>query len=422
VVKIFILEPAQVIKKYLFGVQLHAFQFMEILLILRMKNNLYLNTGQLRMTYRLREKTRPVKRNLCKRYYKMGIRGLVVQYGSWYCDICGVVMVSIKDIAKQVGVSVSTVSRVANGKKYVNPKKREQILSIIEETGYVPNQAARNMVLRRSFTVGIVIPYTFNMFQRQLFSIIERHLESFGYHTLFFFVKFDGASEKECLARLKSEKLDGVILLQEIRDQSFYEALGRQQLPVVASTFSFSGIPSIYIDEEQAAIDAVNHLTGLGHRKINMICGSDFTFGRQRMEGYYKALEAAGIERDTSRVFFARYYTMESGMYSMRELLLRNRDFSAIYAASDDLAIGVIRILKDEGLRVPEDVSVVGFDDIEIADYMIPRLTTIRQPLEEMGGQTAQTLHRAITGNPIYKAEQILPYKLIIRESTARKD
>ncbi|GHV31941.1 LacI family transcriptional regulator [Spirochaetia bacterium] len=331
-------------------------------------------------------------------------------------------MVSIKDIAKQVGVSVSTVSRVANGKKYVNPKKREQILALIEETGYVPNQAARNMVLRRSFTVGIVIPYTFNMFQRQLFSIIERHLESFGYHTLFFFVKFDGASEKECLARLKSEKLDGVILLQEIRDQSFYEALSRLQLPVVASTFSFSGIPSIHIDEEQAAIDAVNHLTGLGHRKINMICGSDFTFGRQRMEGYYKALDAAGIERDTSRVLFARYYTAESGMYSMRELLLRNRDFSAIYAATDDLALGVIRILKDEGLRVPGDVSVVGFDDIEIADYMIPRLTTIRQPLEEMGSQTTQTLHRAITGNPLYTAEQILPYKLIIRESTARKN
>jgi LacI family transcriptional regulator len=247
-------------------------------------------------------------------------------------------------------------------------------------------------------------------------------LESFGYHTLFFFVKFDGASEKECLTRLKSEKLDGVILLQEIRDQSFYEALSRLQLPVVASTFRFSGISSIHIDEETAAIDAVSHLTGLGHRKINMICGSDFTFGKQRVEGYYKALEAAGIERDSSRVLSARYYTAESGMYSMRELLLRNRDFSAIYAATDDLALGVIRILKDEGLRVPEDISVVGFDDIEIADYMIPRLTTIRQPLEEMGGQTARTLHRAITGNPLPNQEQILPYKLIIRESTGRKN
>jgi LacI family transcriptional regulator len=329
-------------------------------------------------------------------------------------------MISIKDIAKQVGVSVSTVSRVANGKKYVNPKKREQILALIEETGYVPNKAARDMVLQRSFTVGIVIPQTFNMFQRQLFSIIERHLESFGYHTLFFFVKFDGSSEEESLARLKSEKLDGVILLQEIRNEVFYETLRRLQLPVVAATFSFDGIPSIHIDEEHAAIDAVNHLISLGHRKINMICGSDFTFGKQRLEGYYKALEAAGIERDANRVLFARYYTAESGMYSMKELLLRNRDFTAIYAASDDLAIGVMRILKDQGLRVPEDVSVVGFDDIEVSDYLIPRLTTIRQPLVEMGEQTALTLHRAITGHPVSKHESVLPYKLIIRESTAR--
>ncbi|WP_010263552.1 LacI family DNA-binding transcriptional regulator [Treponema primitia] len=331
-------------------------------------------------------------------------------------------MVSIKDIAKQVGVSVSTVSRVANGKKYVTQKKREQILKLIEETGYVPNKAARNMVLQRSFTVGIVIPYTFNIFQRQLFSIVERHLESFGYHTLFFFVKFDDISEKDCLDRLKSEKLDGVILIQEIRNPVFYESLNRLQLPVVVSTFSFPDIPSIHVDEEQASMAAVNHLIGLGHRKINMICASNFTFGKLRVEGYYKALETAGIERDESRVLFAPYYTAESGMYTMRELLLRNRDFSAIYAATDELALGVIRILKDEGLRVPDDISVVGFDDIEISDYLIPRLTTIRQPLEEIGGQTALILHRTITGTPAFKQELVLPYKLIIRESTARKN
>jgi LacI family transcriptional regulator len=329
-------------------------------------------------------------------------------------------MISIKDIARQVGVSASTVSRVANGKNYVNPKKREQILKAIEETGYVPNKAARAMVMRRSFTVGIVLPYTFNMFQRQLFAIIERHLESFGYHTLFFFIKFDGTSEKECLARLKSEKLDGVIFLQEIRDQEFYDSLSRQGLPVIAATFSFPDVPSIHVDETQAAMDAVNHLIGLGHRRINMISGSDATFGKLRVEGYYKALDAAGIGRDPERVLIAPFYTAEAGMYSMRELLLKNRDFSAIYAATDDLAIGVMRILIDQGLRVPEDVSVIGFDDIEIADYTVPRLTTIRQPLDDMGQQAALILHRAITGQGTARQELVLPYKLIVRESTAR--
>jgi LacI family transcriptional regulator len=329
-------------------------------------------------------------------------------------------MISIKDIARQLGVSPSTVSRVANGKNYVNPKKREQILKVIEETGYVPNKAARAMVMKRSFTVGIVLPYTFNMFQRQLFAIIERHLESFGYHTLFFFLQFDSASEKECLARLKSEKLDGVILLQEIRDQLFYDSLSQLRLPVVASTFSFSDVPSIHVDEIRAAMDAVNHLISLGHRRINMISGSNTMFGKLRVEGYYQALNAAGIERDPSRVLIAPFYTAESGMYCMRELLLKNRDFSAIYAANDDLAIGVIRILTDKGIRVPEDVAVIGFDDIEIADYMVPRLTTIRQPLDDMGQQTALILHRAITGQGTARQELVLPHKLIVRESTAR--
>jgi LacI family transcriptional regulator len=329
-------------------------------------------------------------------------------------------MISIKDIAKQVGMSPSTVSRVVNGKKYVNPEKREQILKLIEETGYVPNQAARNMVLQRSFTVGIVIPDTFNMFQRQLFSIIERHLESFGYHTMFFFVKFDSASEDACLSRLKSEKLDGIILLHEISNLAFYDHLINARSPVVTATFQFSGIPAIHVNEEQASMDAVKHLLLLGHRKIKMISGDGFTFGRQRATGFFQAMTEADIPWDERNVVFVRHYSAEFGMYGMRELLLQDRDFTAVFAATDELAVGAIRVLNDEGIRVPKDVSVIGFDDIEISDYLTPRLTTVRQPLTEMGEQTALSLHRQISGKGASTGNLILPYRLIIRESTAR--
>ena len=160
------------------------------------------------------------------------------------------------------------------------------ILRLIDETGYVPNKAARSMVLKRSFTVGIVLPDTFNMFQRQLFSIIERHLESFGYHTLFFFVKFEDQSEEACLARLKAEKLDGVIMLHEIKNPVFYEYIAKTGLPAVTATFHYPGISAIHVNEEQASRDAVNHLISLGHRRIMMISGDGFTFGRQRAEGF----------------------------------------------------------------------------------------------------------------------------------------
>ncbi|MDR2632663.1 MAG: LacI family transcriptional regulator [Treponema sp.] len=331
-------------------------------------------------------------------------------------------MVSIKDIAKQAGMSPATVSRVLNGKNNVNPEKRDQILKIIAETGYVPNKAARSMVLQRSFTVGIIINDTFNMFQRQLFSFIERRLESFGYHTLFFFMQFDGASEEACLARLKSESLDGIIMIHEMKNPQFYAYALEMKLPIVAATFSTQGVPSIHVNEEQAAFDAVSHLISLGHRNICMISGDGFSFGKQRAEGFFQAHEAVGLERNESLLIQVPYYTIEFGMYGMREFLLRDRDFSAIFAATDELAIGALRVLRDEGLRVPEDISVVGFDDIEIADYLIPRLTTIRQPLDEIGEQTALTLHRLINGCRGIGADMILPYKLIIRESTARKN
>jgi LacI family transcriptional regulator len=331
-------------------------------------------------------------------------------------------MVSIKDIAKQVGMSPSTISRVVNGKQYVNAEKRERILKLIEETGYVPNKAARSMVLKRTFTVGIVIPDTFNMFQRQLFSIIEHHLESFGYYSLFFFVKFEGASEEDCLDKLKSEKIDGVIMLHEIKSPRFYDYLLKAKVPSVLATFvdKDQRLPSIHVNEEQASFEAVLHLLNLGHKKINMLSGGSFSFGRQRAEGYYRALDSAGIPRDAGGVVFAKSYTAEAGMYGMRELLLRDRDFSAVFAATDELAIGAIRALKDEGIRVPEDVSVVGYDDIDISSYIVPRLTTIRQPLTDIGERTATLMHKCIINEKFSDSVITLPHELIIRESTAR--
>jgi LacI family transcriptional regulator len=329
-------------------------------------------------------------------------------------------MVSITDIAKQVGVSPSMVSRVLNGKKYVNAEKKEQILKLIEETGYVPNKAARNMAMHRSFTIGIVIPDAFNIFQRQLFSIIERYLDSFGYHTLFFFVKPDEISEKECLNHVKSEKLDGIIMLHEVKSPDFYEYLAQLKLPVISTMCNYNNIPTIKIDDKQAAFEAVTHLTSLGHRKISLICGSGFSFGDRRAEGYQQALKESGIDWEDGRVVYVPQYIPESGMYGMRELLLRNRDFTAVFAASDELALGAIRTLQDEGIRVPEDVSVIGFDDIDIADYLHPRLTTIRQPIREIGEQSALGLHRHINSGSSAIQELIIPHKLIIRESTAR--
>jgi LacI family transcriptional regulator len=327
-------------------------------------------------------------------------------------------MINISDIAKQAGVSTSMVSRVINGKSYVNAEKKEQILKLIKETGYVPSKSARNMVMQRTFTVGVVIPDGFNNFQRQLFSVIERQLDSFGYQTTFFFVKMDSLSEKKCLDRLKTEKVDGVIMLHEIKSSEFYDYIKDAHIPIISTLDNYNHIPTIKLDDKQAAFDAVNHLIQLGHQKIHMISGCSYSYGAHRLVGYHRALDGIGIKRDEKRIVDVQQYSAEAGMYAMRELLLRSRDFSAVFVSSDELALGAIRVLLDEGIRIPEDISVIGFDDIDISNYVYPRLTTIRQPITEIGEQSAAYLHQFITGQNNPELNIVLPHKLIIREST----
>lgn len=330
-------------------------------------------------------------------------------------------MMSIKDIAKLAGVSPSTVSRVINQKKYVKSELRERIMAVVQETGYVPSHAARSMVLKRSFTVGIVIPYAFNMFQRQLFAIIERQLETHGYHTLFFFAKWDPELELQCLRRLKSENLDGVIMLHEVIHPDFYAYIAHAPMPVVLCTFDRGNLacPSVHVNEEAAARDATEHLIGLGHRRIGFIAGSHFSFGAQRAAGYRMALEAAGIPYDESLVAAVPSYIAEDGLAGMRELLKRKPGLSAVFASTDELAIGAIRALYEAGSRVPDDVSVVGFDDIDVSAYLSPGLTTVAQPIEEIGRKTAEVMSRLISGEAYGDLSAIFGHKLVVRESSA---
>jgi len=330
-------------------------------------------------------------------------------------------MISIKDLARIAGVSPSTISRAVNGKKYVKPEIRERILELVKETGYVPNNAARSMVLKRTFTVGIVIPDTFNMFQRQLFSTIERSLEGFGYRTLFLFVKWEPESELACLRRLKAEKLDGIIMLHEVTHPSFYAYLAEGSVPVVLCTFSRegSGFPAVHVDEEAAARAATGYLIGLGHRNIGLISGSHFSFGAQRARGYRAALAEAGIAPDEGRIVFVPSYTPEDGRAGMRTLLRQNTGLSAVFAATDELAIGAVRALYEAGLAVPGDVSVVGFDDIDISAYLAPALTTIRQPILEMGRKTAELMSRSIADENDVDGAAVFGHELVVRESSA---
>lgn len=332
-------------------------------------------------------------------------------------------MVSIKDIAKMAGVSVSTVSRVLNHQMCVSADKRAKILEAIKQTGYVPNRAARDMVSKHTSTVGIVMPGTFNMFQRQLFSTIEHHLEQFGYHTSFYFATTDSEGERSCLKRLKADRLDGIIILHEIELVEFNQYLQENKIPTVLVTFERSTwkATSIHISEEEAALAAVNHLIKLGHKKIAYVGGTKYSFCKERLQGYKKALKTASLAYDEQLVVNSDTYNMEGGSKATKELLSRGVGFSAVFAITDELALGTIRTLSDHNLKVPDDISVIGFDNIELSSFSVPRLTTIAQPMMEMGQTAVALLHSLVTSKNRFPLSISLPFTIIERESTAQR-
>lgn len=330
-------------------------------------------------------------------------------------------MTSIKDIARLAGVSPSTVSRVINNREYVREEIRAKVTAIVKERGYVQNHVARSMVLRRTFTVGIVIPDTFNMFQRQLFATIEHHLEQQGYRTMFIFVTWSAESEAACLRKLKSESLDGIIMMHEVQNPSIYKYLRDYSGPVVLCTFGSDDFkfPTVHVDESAAAEAAVSYLAEKGHRKIGLIAGAHFRFSAKRAEGYRRVFARYGIEaKDEWRVTVPTY-SLEEGRLGMERLLRQDGGITAVFAMTDELAIGAMRALHEAGLRVPQDVSVIGFDDIDISAYTIPGLTTIRQPIREMGEKTATLICDLIAAGKSDRAPIVLSHLLVERESVA---
>lgn len=330
-------------------------------------------------------------------------------------------MTSIKDIARLAGVSSSTVSRVLNDKKYVRGEIRARVMGIVKEKGYVQNHTARSMVLRRTFTVGIVIPDTFNMFQRQLFATIEHRLEQQGYRTMFIFVTWSAESEAACLRKLKSESLDGIIMMHEVQNQAIYRYLNENPGPVVLATFGSGefAFPSVHVDETAAAEEAVSYLAGKGHRRIALLAGAHFNFSAQRAEGYRRVLERFGIEPREAWTVKVPSYSLESGRLGMERLFRQDPSITAVFAMTDELAIGAMRAVRDAGLRVPGDISIVGFDDIDISAYTTPSLTTIRQPIPEMGEMTATLICDLIAKGKSALPSILLPHSLAERESVA---
>lgn len=327
-------------------------------------------------------------------------------------------MVDIRDIARLAGVSTATVSKVLNNYTEVSDATKARILKIVEEVGYIPNSSARALSTKRTWLIGIVysehlhIGLEHNYFSGVL-EAFKSEVESLGYDVVFISGKDIGY-----LKRCQVRNVDGVfVVTADMMDTGLTE-LFDSKIKCVTTDVPYKSIPLVYSDNRQGSILAIDHLVQLGHRRIAHIAGPSTTIaGQERLDGYRQGLANGGIDYDESLVIEAAEYDSKSGYECMKRLLNLPQRPTAVYVMCDLTALGVIHAINECGLKVGEDISVVGFDDIELASHIHPALTTVKQDRKAIGKALAQILNKSINHEKV-DVRTLIDTELVVREST----
>ena len=327
--------------------------------------------------------------------------------------------VTIGKVARAAGVSASTVSRVLNGTAVVSDVKKQAIDEAIASLGFVPNPIARGLAGGRTFSIGVVTQALDSPFYGAAMRGIEEELMPAGYNALFVSGHWNASAEARCLAVLQSRRVDGIIVLTgRLSDQALKAYAKSQPLVVTGRTLKAPGLFALNFDNFEGGRLATQHLIHLGHQRIAFITGDPgHPDATERLRGYRAALEAAGIAFDEALVVPGEYHEL-SGLLAVDRLLETRQRFTAIFAANDQMAIGAALGLQRRSLRVPEDVSIVGFDDLPTSQYAIPPLTSVQQPAYELGRLAASAMLQLLTDAK--PSVEVPAPRLVARESSRR--
>ena len=328
---------------------------------------------------------------------------------------------TIKDVASAAKVSTATVSRVLEQTAPVSPHTRARVLKAVAEVNYSPNIIARNLRRQETRTVFMVVRDMRNPFYLEVFRGIEAEARAQGYNVLMGNTEDSVEREHDYFRMLKARYADGMILMTGKLPRDSNAALGQWHPPMVvaAEYFPELDLPTVRIDNIAAAADAVGYLIELGHRRIAHITGpTPEVMSRDRHQGYLRALKAAGLRADL-HLTIRGDYTLGSGHVACRRLFALDHPPTAIFCSNDEMAMGAINELRTLNLTTPDDVSVVGFDDIVFAGAFHPPLTTIRQPRHDMGRAAMRLLCDLLAGKPVAAEPIVMPTELVIRKSTA---
>ncbi|MGJ3239151.1 MAG: LacI family DNA-binding transcriptional regulator [Anaerolineae bacterium] len=328
---------------------------------------------------------------------------------------------TLEEIGKIAGVSRATVSRVINNHPNISEPVRQRVQEVIEETGYQPNIAARTLVSNQSRIIGLVIPAILsnvftNPYYPRLMQGIAKACNDANYTLTFFMFQDQDEQEKGSQRIVNNALLDGLIVNADYNENSLVERLLRANMPFVQIGRPIDGIVIHHVDADNflGGKMATQHLIDLGRRRIAQVATAKNAAGEERDRGYKAALAAHNIPLNEDWIVYADF--SESQAYRVTQELLQHQP-DGIFVQSDWMAIGVIRAIEEAGLRIPEDIAIVGFDDLPIAVRDHPHLTTIRQPIEQIGEQAVQSLLKIIEKPDLPQQQSTVPVELIVRES-----
>lgn len=330
-------------------------------------------------------------------------------------------MSTIREVSKHANVSVSTVSRVINGTTPVAEDTRQRVLAAIEKLDYRPNTFARGLATNRSFGVGLTVNEISSPYYGAVLEGVEDVVEAAGMHLVVSSGHARAASEREAMHFLLDRRVDFLIVqFEALGNEALLDLVGSTETPVIVFGRRVPELENrcVWLDNERGGLLATRHLLDRGHRRIAHIAGPlSYPDSRDRLHGYRRTLEEAGIAY-AERFVIESNFQEEGGVIAATRLLERDLGITAIFVANDQMATGALRGIRAAGLRVPEDISLVGYDDVLVARYLHPELTTIRQPLRAMAS-TAATIGLGILEDTEKEVRNCFDPELVIRQSVA---
>jgi LacI family transcriptional regulator len=327
--------------------------------------------------------------------------------------------VTIADVAREAGVSSQTVSRALNNKTEISASTRERVLAVVERLGFRPSTLARGLVTQRTSTLGLVVPDIANPFFSEVARGAEDAAHEGGYSLLLCNTKEDPGREVEALRTLEAQQVDGILLCSSRLSGEQFSAM-LNQLPAVVlvnRVLPGSGLRSVCIDDEAGARRATQHLLAGQRREIAFLAGPPASYsGQNRARGYRSALAEAGVAGDPDLCLACAPH-LEGGFQAATQLLSRRAGVDALLCYNDLVAVGALQACASQGRRVPDDIAVIGFDDILLAGLVTPPLTTLRSDKRGLGAEAVRLLLRVVTGCAASYENVLLQPELIVRAS-----